>query len=69
MVLWVVVGIDPTLSAVEARGGIHSVRPSLRFRVVQPPFPTRRLSGPQARVSSSMLVSPSSAIQPSTWWT
>jgi len=37
MVLWVVVGIDPTLSAVEARGGIHSVRPSLRFRVVQPP--------------------------------
>ena len=32
-------------------GGIHSARPSLRFRVVQPPSSTRRLWGPHARVS------------------
>ena len=32
-------------------GGTHSVRPSLRLRVVQPPCSTRRLSGPHARVS------------------
>ena len=38
-------------------GGIHSVVPSLRFRVFQPLSLTRRLSGPQARVRLSMSVS------------
>src|SRR5581483_2880514 len=35
-------------------GGIHSVSPLSFLRVVHPPSSTRRLSGPQASVSSSM---------------
>jgi len=39
-------------------GGVHSVVPLLRLWVVQPLWLMWRLWGPQARVSSSMLVWP-----------
>ncbi|UHJ54987.1 hypothetical protein LT337_27680 [Mycolicibacterium fortuitum] len=49
------------LAAVEVRGGIHSVTPSVgRFLVVQPAVSTMRLFGPHANVRSLMSVRPPS---------
>ena len=54
----VVVGVGAGLAVIQVGGGIHSVVPSWRLRVVQPSCLTSRLCGPQLKVRLSMSVSP-----------
>jgi hypothetical protein len=62
------VGVGAGLAGVEVWWWDPFGVPSLRFRVVQPGWSARRLSGPQARVSLSMSVDPPRA-QPVRWCT
>ena len=65
-----VVVVDAGLAGVQVWGGVHSTSPRALMVVVQPPsWPTMRLSGPQARPSSSTLVWPPSTQSLAAWWT